>query len=151
MTTTAPLVDPRVIGLAHYAGRAVLETVLARRGATFQQMVALRLVAVADGALDRDQLTTDVVDALKVAPSEADRTVAELLAADLMAAAGASSVRLTEAGRELFDASSAETSAISARIYAGIPDGDRAVAGRVLALVTERANAELAALTEPNG
>lgn len=30
MTTTTPTVDGRVIALAHYAGRAVLEHVLAR-------------------------------------------------------------------------------------------------------------------------
>ncbi|MFE2738808.1 MarR family transcriptional regulator, partial [Streptomyces sp. NPDC059349] len=33
------------------------------------------------------------------------------------------------------------------RIWGGIPAEDLAAAGRVLALVTERANAELAALT----
>ncbi len=46
-TPAAPVLDPRVIALAHYAGRAVLENVLARHGATFQQSVTLRLVAVA--------------------------------------------------------------------------------------------------------
>ena len=46
----------------------------------------------------------------------------------------------------LFTRSAAETAPISARIYAGIPAEDLAAAGRVLTLVTERANAELAAL-----
>ena len=41
---------------------------------------------------------------------------------------------------------SSETAVISARIYAGIPAEDLAAAGRVLALVAERANTELAAL-----
>ncbi|MGO4749592.1 MarR family transcriptional regulator, partial [Streptomyces sp. 2MCAF27] len=54
-----------------------------------------------------------------------------------------SRVRLTAAGRELHESTSAETAEISARLYAGIPAEDLAVAGRVLALVTERANAEL--------
>lgn len=36
---------------------------------------------------------------------------------------------------------------IGARVWGGIPAEDLAAAGRVLALVTERANAELAALT----
>ena len=46
--------------------------------------------------------------------------------------------------RELYEQITAETSEISARIYADIPAEDLATAGRVLTLVTERANAELA-------
>lgn len=39
---------------------------------------------------------------------------------------------------------SAESAGISARLCAGIPAEDLATAGRILTLVTERANAELA-------
>lgn len=53
-------------------------------------------------------------------------------------------MRLTDAGRELYETTTQETAEISARLYAGIPAEDLAVAGRVLTLVTERANAELA-------
>ena len=56
-------------------------------------------------------------------------------------------LRPTDAGRELLAATGAETAPISARIWGGIPAEDLTAAGRVLALVTERANAELAALT----
>jgi DNA-binding MarR family transcriptional regulator len=55
-------------------------------------------------------------------------------------------VRITDAGRELFETTSAGTAPITARVYAGIPAEDLAAAGRVLSLVTERADAELAAL-----
>lgn len=55
-------------------------------------------------------------------------------------------LRPTVAGRELLAAVGAETTPISARIWGGIPAEDLAVAGRVLALVAGRANAELAAL-----
>ncbi|WNM33197.1 MarR family transcriptional regulator [Streptomyces sp. Li-HN-5-11] len=144
MTTTTPLVDSRVIGLAHYAARAVLERVLARHGVTFQQSVTLRLASVADGPLERERLTDDVVASLKIAAAEAHDTIEELIAARLLAPEPPSHVRITDTGRELYETSSAETGAIAARIYAGIPTEDRAVAGRVLTLVTERANAELA-------
>ncbi|MFH9943124.1 hypothetical protein ACH4OT_27850 [Streptomyces murinus] len=53
----------------------------------------------------------------------------------------------TDAGRELLAATGAETAPISARIWGGIPAEDLTAVGRVLTLVTERANAELAALT----
>jgi DNA-binding MarR family transcriptional regulator len=146
MTTTTPTVDGRVIGLAHYAGRAVLETALARRGLTFQQSVALRLAAVADLPVERDELVGQVVDALKVDPAEVRSTVEELIAKGLLVSE-ASRLRATDAGQAAYAGTSAETGPISARIYAGIPAGDLAAAGRVLALVTERANAELAALS----
>ncbi|MFI6935911.1 MarR family transcriptional regulator [Streptomyces sp. NPDC050287] len=147
MTTTAPpTVNGRVIALAHYAGRAVLETALARRGLTFQQMVTLRPVALAGAPVERDELTGQVVDALKVDAVEVRGVVEELTARGLLAAE-ASRLRATDAGQALYTEVNAETAPISARIYAGIPAEDLATAGRVLALVTERANAELAALS----
>ncbi|MEG3627917.1 MarR family transcriptional regulator [Streptomyces poriticola] len=146
MTTSAPIADGRTIGLAHYASRAVLETVLRRYGATFQQLVALRLVAVADAPVERGALVAQVADALKSGPEDIREVVAELIARGLVAD-DASHLTATESGRDLQERTAAETAAISARIYAGIPAEDLAAAGRVLAVVTERADAELAALT----
>ncbi|SED63712.1 MULTISPECIES: winged helix DNA-binding protein [unclassified Streptomyces] len=150
MTTTTPLadplVDPRVIALAHYAGRALLENVLARHGSTFQQSVTLRLVAVAEGPVERDTLVGGVVGALKTDATEARSVVDELIAAGLLAAEEPSAVRITDAGRERWASTSAATAPITARIYDGIPKEDLAVAGRVLTLITERANAEFAAM-----
>ncbi|MGW0211585.1 MarR family transcriptional regulator [Streptomyces sp. NPDC003233] len=146
MTSTAPLVDPRTIALAHYAARAVLERVLASYGTTFQQNVTLRLAAVADGPVERAELVDGVTDALKVDAADAHETIDELIAAGLLVAAEASRVEISGSGRELYARTSAETAPVSARIYAGISEADRAVTGRVLTLITERANAELAAL-----
>ncbi|MFF6982979.1 MarR family transcriptional regulator [Streptomyces sp. NPDC008343] len=146
MTTTTPLLDPRVIALAHYASRALLERVLARHGATFQQSVTLRLVNVADGPVERDHLVDGVVGALKIDAAEAHSVVDELIAAQLLAPQEPYRVRITDAGRELHERTSAETAPLSARVYADIPTEDLAAAGRVLTLITERANAELAAM-----
>ncbi|WP_053849825.1 MarR family winged helix-turn-helix transcriptional regulator [Streptomyces sp. NRRL B-24085] len=147
MTTTPVLLGPRVIALAHYAGRALLENVLARHGVSFQQSVTLRLAAVAEGPVERERIAGDVVAALKIDAAEAHSVVDELVSAGLLAPHGSSGVRITDAGRELFATTSAETAPLSARVYAGIPEEDLAVAGRVLTLITERADAELAALT----
>lgn len=148
MTTTTPPLNPRVIALAHYASRALLENVLDRHGATFQQSVTLRLVAVADEPVEREQLVGGVVGALKIDAVDAHRVVDELITAGALAAQGPSLVRITDAGRELYERTSAETAPITARVYAGIPAEDLAVAGRVLSLITERADAEFAALTK---
>ncbi|MBW8738047.1 MAG: winged helix DNA-binding protein [Streptomyces turgidiscabies] len=144
----APTLNPRVIALAHYAGRAVLESVLAWRGVTFQQSVTLRLVAVADGPVDREWLVGEVVDALKIGESEVRTVVEELVEARLLSVDSAH-LAVTDAGRELYRTTTAETAPLTARIYAGIPADDLAVAGRVLSLINERANAELAASAGP--
>ncbi|MFB7168103.1 MarR family transcriptional regulator [Streptomyces sp. NPDC056242] len=146
MTTTAPVADARALGLAHYAARGVLEHVLARHGSTFQQQVALRAALTADAPQAPDDLVAQVQGSLKADPGDIRSTLDELLAKQLLDTDGAH-LRPTDAGRELLAAVGAESTPISARIWGGIPDEDLAAAGRVLALVTERANAELAALT----
>lgn len=147
MTTTAPRANGRTIALAHYAGRAVLESVLARHDLAFQQQITLRLVAVADGPVGRDHLVEEVVSSLKIGKTAVHTVVDELITAKLIEAE-ASDARITDAGREVYDRVTTETNVISARIYAGIPVADLETAGRVLTLVTERANAELAVMAE---
>ncbi|WP_086729577.1 MarR family transcriptional regulator [Streptomyces carpinensis] len=145
MTTTAPPVNGRVIALAHYAGRALLEGVLARHGATFHQSVTLRAVVAAGGSIGPDELVGDVTGSLKTDESVVRGVIEELTATKLLEGdPAASRLRLTDAGRELYESTTTETAEISARLYAGIPAEDLAIAGRVLALITERANAQLA-------
>ncbi|MGA6225500.1 MarR family winged helix-turn-helix transcriptional regulator [Streptomyces umbrinus] len=145
-TPTTPTVNGRVIALAHYAGRAVLERVLARTGNTFNQSVTLRVVAIADAPIARDKVVADVTGSLKIEESAVQTTIDELVAAELVeeAPSADSGLRITPVGRDLYERVTAETNQISARIYADIPIEDLATAGRVLTLVTKRANAELA-------
>ncbi|MFF1731415.1 MarR family transcriptional regulator [Streptomyces sp. NPDC058247] len=144
--TTAPVANARTLGLAHYAARGVLEHVLARHGATFQQQIALRAAVTADAPQTPDDLVTQVQGSLKADPADIRSTLDELLAKRLLVADGPH-LRPTDAGRELLAAIGAETAPLTARVWDGIPAEDLAAAGRVLALVTERANGELAALT----
>ena len=147
VTPVPPLLNPRVIALAHYAARGILEHVLARHGLTFQQSVTLRLAAVAEGPVERQHLVDGVVDSLKIEAAEADAVVDELIASGALSPQQPSRIRITDAGRQLYETTSAETAPLSARVYEGIPEEELAVAGRVLSLITERANRELAALT----
>ncbi|GAA5207368.1 MarR family transcriptional regulator [Streptomyces thinghirensis] len=151
MTTTAatpaaPAADSRVLGLAHYAARGVLEHVLARHGVTFRQQIVLRAAVTTDAPQTPDDVVTQVRSSLKADPVDIRAILDELLARQLLVT-DAAYLRPTDAGRELLAAVGAEVAPISARIWHGIPAEDLAAAGRVLALVTERANAELAALT----
>ncbi|WP_370413582.1 MarR family transcriptional regulator [Streptomyces fradiae] len=144
--STAPAADARSLGLAHYAARGVLEHVLARHGATFQQQIALRAAVTAEAPQTADALVARVQSSLKADPADIRVTLDELRDRGLLVADG-SHLRPTDAGRELLAAITAETAPVSARVWGGIPAEDLAAAGRVLALVTARANAELAALT----
>ncbi|MFB8026788.1 MarR family transcriptional regulator [Streptomyces sp. NPDC056465] len=146
MTTTAstaPAADAQILGLAHYAARGVLERVLARHGATFLQQITLRAAATAEVPPTPDGLVTQVRGTLKADPADIRITLDELLAEGLLIEDGAR-VRPSDAGRELLAVVAAEVAPASARIWGGIPAEDLAAAGRVLALVTERAEAELA-------
>ncbi|MFG3206663.1 MarR family transcriptional regulator [Streptomyces sp. NPDC048192] len=145
-STSAPLADARALGLAHYAARGVLEQALARHGITFEQQIAVRAAVTADTPQTPDDLVAQVQGSIKADPAHIRVTVDELLAKQLLVTDGAH-LRPTDAGRELLDAVGAQTAPLTARIWGGIPAEDLAAAGRVLALVTERANAELAALT----
>ncbi|MFF2095880.1 MarR family transcriptional regulator [Streptomyces sp. NPDC058202] len=137
-------VNGQVIGLAHYASRAALERVLARSGTSFNRSVALRAVSDNGGTVERAWLVGRLTGALKIEESVARATVEEMTADELLAEPGSGQVSLTDAGRELFDSIRTAGNAIAARLYAGIPAEDLAAAGRVLTLVTERADAELA-------
>ncbi|MEV7729649.1 MarR family transcriptional regulator [Streptomyces sp. NPDC087917] len=143
--TTAPTADARILALAHYAARGVLEHALTRHGITFQQQVTLRAAVTAAAPQTPDDLISQVQGSLKAHPADIRATLDELLAKQLLAVDGAH-LRPTDAARELTATLGAETAPTSARIWGGIPAEDLAAAGRVLALVTERANAELAAL-----
>ncbi|MFE5972769.1 MarR family transcriptional regulator [Streptomyces sp. NPDC056460] len=147
MTTTAPRADGRVVALAHHAARARLESVLTRHGITFHQSVTLRAVVAAGGSAGRDELVDDVVGSLKTEASVVAGVIGELTSAKLLEAdpADPKRVRLTDGGRELYEATSAESAQVTARLYTGLTDDELEVTGRVLTLITERANAELAA------
>ncbi|MFF5975243.1 MarR family transcriptional regulator [Streptomyces sp. NPDC012769] len=143
---SAPRADSRLLGLAHYAARGVLERVLARHGLTFQQQLTLRAAVTADAPQTEEELVAQLRASLKADPAAVRTTLDELLTRRLLVADG-THVRATEAGRELTAAVGAEIAPVTARVWGGIPEEDLAAAGRVLALVTERADAELAAQT----
>lgn len=141
----APTTNGRVVALAHYASRALLERALTRHGATFQQNVTLQFLATAGESMGHDELVGSVTGSLKVDESVARGVIEDLTASKLLEKdpADASRIRLTDAGRKLHDTTSAEAAQIAARLYTGIPAEDLAIAGQVLTRVTERANAEL--------
>ncbi|MDT9688214.1 MarR family transcriptional regulator [Streptomyces sp. P9(2023)] len=143
-TATTPSVNGQVVGLAHYATKAVMERAIAPLGLTHLQSLSLNFVAAQGGSAARGSIAGRLRENLKIEEAAALAPVTELLAAGLLEAADGSDVRLTDRGRALQEQASGYGAAIAARVYAGFTPEELATAGRVLSIVTARANAELA-------
>jgi|RhiMetdeSRZDD1v2_1073273.scaffolds.fasta_scaffold339200_2 DNA-binding MarR family transcriptional regulator len=144
--STTPTLNTQIIGQAENALGALMDRVLARTGGTFHQWVALSLTAVSGGTIDRDQLATRMTGALKIDDSAALAAIAELTASQLLEGLPdqGSRVGLTGAGQARYRQIRTALDEITARLYSDLPADDLATAGRVLSVITDRANAELA-------
>ncbi|WP_405603101.1 hypothetical protein OG741_30125 [Streptomyces sp. NBC_01410] len=144
--STAPTLNGQVIGQAHYATRALLDGLLADEGITFHQAVALNATADGGDTVERDGLVARMTSTLKTDESAVLATIAELTASGLLDAlpGDVGLVALTEKGRALQSRIKAGTAKITERLYGDLPAEDLRTAGRVLTLVTARANAEAA-------
>ncbi|MEV4122770.1 hypothetical protein [Micromonospora sp. NPDC049645] len=143
--STVPTLNGQVIGQAHYATRALLERAATTLGVEFEQVLVLN--ALAHGPVERAQLTQRITSTLKVDEQEVRRVLATLVDAKLAQTDpdAATRLRLTDAGHTVQARIAEATAGISARLYADIPTDEANAAARALTLVTQRANAELAA------
>src|SRR5882757_6794320 len=143
--TTGPILDPRVLGRAETAHRALLDAVLGEAGATHQQWIALNISTLSPTELDRDRLVARLAIATKVDRHSAGVVVAELLAAELLAVppGGCGPVRATAEGLELQRRIRGVFDEAIARLYLGIPAEDLTVLSRTLIEITARIDAEL--------
>src|SRR6266511_2474957 len=118
--------NPQIIGQAENALRAILSRALARTGGgTYQQWVAPSVTAASRGELDRDQL------------------IAELTAEGLVRDQG-SRIGLTDTGQARHRQVRSDLERTNARLFGDLSADDLATAGRVLSVIRDRANAELA-------
>ena len=139
---TYPSLSTQVIGQAESALGAILDPLLARTGTTFQQWLVLTVTAASGADIDRATLIARIAGARKIDGAEVETAIGELAAAGL--ARAASRVTLTEAGQARYTGIRTALEGITARLF-DFPAEDLATAGRVLAILTARANAELTA------
>lgn len=132
----------QAIGQTEKALDAILRRQLSGTPLSEPGWVILTLALRDDGRLDAAAFTTHMADMLHVAPPRAEAEIAGLRAAGLLDAEPA--VTVTEAGRALHARIRTATEAITARLWGDLPAEDLATAGRVLAIVHERASRELA-------
>jgi hypothetical protein len=139
--TTTPALDGQIIGMAHYATRAVLDRVLRSLDMTFEQSVVLNVVASADAPIAPEDVVSRVAHGLKVGADVATAALDGLVAAGLLSIDLA--VALTDDGAERQRSIRAEIETITAALYGDLPAEELATAGRVLTTVTARADAML--------
>jgi DNA-binding MarR family transcriptional regulator len=146
--TPTPTLTGQDIGQAEKATRAVLDRLLAESGTEFHHWVILNVLATNGQALDQSELARRVADGLKIDEPTVHAALAELPGQRLITGtaptAPSPEITLTPAGASRFQQVREGVGEITQRLYGGLPAEDLSTAHRVLATVTQRANAELA-------
>jgi photosystem II stability/assembly factor-like uncharacterized protein len=137
-----PPLSTQVIGQAESALGALLEPLLVSGEITFHEWLVLAITAASGGSIDRGQLVARISAARKVDAAAIDTAIAELAAAGMVTDRGP--VEFTDVGRGTYQRIRDAVEETTARIFDFSPE-DLAVAGRLLGVVTERANALLSA------
>lgn len=142
--TRPPAVTGRHIGECENALRAVLTgRILDGTGLDYPRWVALLLLATGQG-LPLSEAVDRLRTSLKTHQSGAEAVLDALCDQGLLKLADGH-LSATVDGSATFVRLSAESARLSAVIFGGIDEADLAVTARVLATVTERANAQLVA------
>jgi DNA-binding MarR family transcriptional regulator len=128
------------LAVASAAGRRLLTTVLDREAAAVPEWVTLKLVNDEGAPVPRDDLVTRLANGVGLELTAAGEVLAGLRSRGLLAEDPAG-VTLTADGQARFDRLFAAVLELSGDLLAGLPAEDVAVARRVLANYTERANA----------
>jgi DNA-binding MarR family transcriptional regulator len=144
--STGPTFGTQIIGQTEKALNAILARLLAGTGLTEPQWVTLTITVVGGGTVDRDELIGRVAGALKVSEAQAQARITELAAAQLVDAPNGegSPVKVTDAGQRLYAQIRTAVTTITERLWGDLPAEELATTARVLSVILERANAELA-------
>jgi hypothetical protein len=139
---TPPTLNGQVIGQAEKATRAVLDRLLDETGTSFHSWIVVNLVA-GEAMTDEGDLVARLVHYLKIDEAAARRAIGDARSLGLVTVE-ATSVTITDEGSSRFATIRTAISGITARLYGDLPADDLQTTARVLGIVTERANAELA-------
>ena len=138
-----PALNGQVIGQTQHAIQAVLDAVLVETETSFHQWVLIRQVALSGGSTARADLVDALTDGLKIETAVAVRVLDEVVRLGLVDAPG-DAVVLTQTGRDRYERIANAAAQITVRLYGDLPPEDLETTRRVLTIIRERANAELA-------
>ena len=133
-----PTLSPQLIGQTEKTLNAILERHLSGAGLSEPQWITLTLAVMGGDPIGRDQLARRVATAAKFSEADVQTRITELADARLL------DVAVTDGGKQLHARIRATNNESTERLWGDLPAADLDTAGRVLAVVLERANAELA-------
>lgn len=138
--------SPQVLGKAEKAHAALLDRILEGTPLTYHHWVAFTLVSAADGRINVGVLVESMTSALKIDDAKARTAIGELTELHLIepALSDAPGIQLTDEGQATYRRIRTAVDETIGILYSDISDDELATAGRVLTLITDRANAELA-------
>lgn len=134
----------QILGQTEKALGAILDRQLAGTGLSEPQWVTLSLAVLTGRPVAADEFTSRTAGVMKVDLGAARAHVDALIEHGL-AQVNENEFTLTEAGRELHARVRGNIAGITERLWGDLAPADLATAGRVLGIVLDRANAELAA------
>ena len=142
--TTTPVLTGRDIGITYQAIAAIRDRLLADVGMTFEDSIQLNVLADAPAATaPSSQIVAVLVAGLKLSDEAASAAIDALVSRG-HATRGADTVTATEHALDAHQRFTALVAELAPRLYGDIPTADLAAAKRVLDIVTERANRQLA-------
>jgi DNA-binding MarR family transcriptional regulator len=141
--STDPPFGTQIIGQTEKALNAILDRELTGTGLTEAQWVTLTIAVMGGESVDSAALVSRVAGALKLSDAQAQARIDELAAAGLLDANTDRSVSVTNTGSTMHSRIRATVTEITQRLWGDLPADDLRAAGRVLAIVLERANTEL--------
>lgn len=144
-TPNPPPLNGLVIGQAERVTRAVLDRLLATEGRTFHEWVVLNLLHGTGGDEDEQALVALATARLRISDAPVRAAVAAVVENGQLDRHDGR-LALTAAGAATRARIQAGIDGIAERFYGDLPAADLATAGRILAIVTSRAEAELAAV-----
>jgi DNA-binding MarR family transcriptional regulator len=139
MTAAAPPLTGANLGVAYFAIRKNLLDVLDDFDLTFEQSLLLNYLRQGDAS--RADLVASTADNIKVSAAEIESHLDAAIARGLIA----DGLTLTEKGDRLQQQITERVQPLTRTFFADIPAEDMVVTARVLATLTERANAALSA------
>ncbi|MBU3064335.1 hypothetical protein KO481_22725 [Nocardia sp. NEAU-G5] len=144
MTTTAPTLNPSIIGQAEKHHAAVLTRALSGTTLNEQRWITLNQALAADGPVERSAHIDRVAAMTQWEPATVADAVTALVDGGLLTELSDGQVGITEAGRDMVAQVRAASGKILGAAYGAVSAEELAIAARVLVTITARMSEELA-------
>ncbi|WP_405133813.1 hypothetical protein [Nocardia sp. NBC_01388] len=144
MTTTAPTLNPAIIGQVEKHHTAILTRALAGTSLDEKQWITLNQALAAGAPVERAEHIARVAGMTQWTPASVEAALVALVSSGQVAELPGIRIEVTDSGRALVAQIRSETGAIVERAYGTVSAEERAIAARVLVTITAGLADELA-------